>query len=95
MVIFAASQLSRDIEKDNQGKGRAPSLSDFKESGGIEEAADVAMLLQAQKKEETEEQKKIIVHILKHRNGPTGVVPFVFIKARTMFFEEEDEPPLL
>lgn len=95
MVIFAASQLSRDIEKDNQGKGRAPSLSDFKESGGIEEAADIAMLLQAQKKEETSEQKKIIVHILKHRNGPTGTVPFQFIKARTMFFEEEEDPAML
>lgn len=95
MVVFCASQLSRDIEKDNNGKGRAPSLSDFKESGGIEEAADIAMLLQAQKKEETPLQKKIIVHVLKHRNGPTGTVPFQFMKARTMFFEEEDEPDMM
>lgn len=91
IVIFIASQLSRDIEKNNDGKGRMPQLSDFKESGGIEEAADIAMLLQAFKTGETKEQRRIIVHVCKHRNGPQGKIPFIFKKMRTMFFEEEED----
>lgn len=92
IVVFCASQLNRDIEKEGS---RAPQLSDFKESGGIEEAADIALLLQGKKNEDFPDQKKIIMHILKHRNGPTGLVPFIFKKARTMFFEEESEPPMV
>jgi len=91
MVVFCASQLNRDIEKDNKGKGRSPNLSDFKESGGIEEACDIAILLQSVKKDETTDIKKITLHVCKHRNGPTGQIPFVFMKARTLFFEEETE----
>lgn len=87
MVVFCASQLNRDIEKDG---GRDPELSDFKESGGIEEAADIAILLQAKKKEETIFEKKITLHICKHRNGPTGKINYLFIKARTMFIEEDE-----
>lgn len=98
MVVIAASQLNRDVEKDGT---RAPQLSDFKESGGIEEACDIAMLLQGKKPTKGDDPKfidtfkKITVHICKHRNGPTGQVPFIFQKARTMFFEEEEAPPML
>lgn len=99
MVVFAASQLNRDIEKDS-AKGRPPNLSDFKESGGIEESADIAMLLQGKKPTKGDNpvfaltHKKITMHVCKHRNGPTGQVNFVFEKARTMFFEEEEDPLL-
>lgn len=98
MVVFAASQLNRDIEKDS-AKGRAPNLSDFKESGGIEESADIAMLLQGKKPTKGDNpnfaltHKKITMHICKHRNGPTGQINFVFEKGRTMFFEEDESDP--
>lgn len=92
LVVFAASQLNRDVEQDG---GRAPQLSDFKESGGIEESADIAILLQVKKKEETPEYRKIVMHVCKHRNGPTGRVNFVFEKARTVFYEEEETLTLI
>lgn len=92
IVVFAASQLNRDIEREGT---RPPQLSDFKESGGIEEAADIAILLQAKKNEDSFEQKGITMHICKHRSGPTGRIDFIFKKARTMFFEEQEAPPML
>lgn len=95
MVVLVASQLNRDIEKDNKGKGREPQLSDFKESGGIEEAADIAILLQAKRPGKNEppegDVRRVVLHVCKHRNGPTGKINFMFKKSRTQFYEEEDE----
>lgn len=93
IIVFVASQLNRDIERKD-AKGRAPNLSDFKESGGIEEACDIAFLLESKKNEETPLFKKIVLHICKHRSGPTGTVPLMFWKARTKFVEEEEAPPM-
>jgi replicative DNA helicase len=93
IIIFCASQLNRDIERDNKGKGRPPQLSDFKESGGIEESADIAIVLQGKTGKgviETKTEKDIVMHILKNRNGPIGRIPFKFIKYRTKFVEEVD-----
>jgi replicative DNA helicase len=89
--VIALSQLSRATE---QRTGNRPQLSDLRESGAIEQDADVVMflyredyyLMQQGKIDEAlqvEGQTDLIV--AKHRNGPTGLVPLMFHKAYTRF----------
>lgn len=93
------SQLNRDVEKE---KHRKPRLSDLRESGAIEQAADGVWMLYRPTKydDEAEENDAIAVNLLvaKQRNGPTGDVPLTFLKAYTRFesaakVSDEDIPP--
>lgn len=81
--ILALSQLSRDSEKSN----RKPKLSDLRESGAIEQDADVVILLYRDdyQNEEAEIKNQIELIIAKHRNGETGSVNLNFIKECTRF----------
>lgn len=81
--ILALSQLSRDSEKS----GRKPKLSDLRESGAIEQDADVVILLYREdyQNEEAEIKNQIELIIAKHRNGETGSVNLNFIKECTRF----------
>ena len=81
--ILALSQLSRDSEKS----GRKPKLSDLRESGAIEQDADVVILLYREdyQNEEAEIKNQIELIIAKHRNGETGSVELNFIKECTRF----------
>jgi replicative DNA helicase len=86
--VIAVAQLSRRVEQEQ----RRPRLSDLRESGAIEQDADLVLLLhRAQDFEESPEggaeagtEADLIV--AKHRNGPTGMVPLVFQK-RFLRFE--------
>jgi len=85
--VVALSQLSRGPE---QRTDKRPMLSDLRESGSIEQDADLVMFLYrpeyyaaAEKREELEGKAELIVS--KQRNGPTGVVPLYFQKAYTRF----------
>jgi replicative DNA helicase len=85
--VVALSQLSRGPE---QRTDKRPMLSDLRESGSIEQDADVVMFLYrpeyyapAEKKEELDGKAELIVS--KQRNGPTGVVSLFFQKAYTRF----------
>ncbi len=88
--IIVLSQLNRELEKD---KNRKPRLSDLRESGAIEQDADlVALLYKPNSGDEDEaasgaEQDAIPINLLiaKQRNGPTGDVPLTFLKAYTRF----------
>lgn len=77
--IIALSQLSRAVE---QRDGHKPRLSDLRDSGSIEQDADVVMFIHREDKtnyEKAKEQNKINhaqLIIAKHRNGPTGEVDF-------------------
>lgn len=86
--VIALSQLSRDIEK-RSGK---PRLSDLRDSGSIEQDADVVMFLHRNTDNlyEGEETAAIQTELLieKHRNGPTGKVKLSFNKKKATFFEE-------
>ena len=85
--VIALSQLSRGPE---QRTDKRPMLSDLRDSGSIEQDADVVMFLfrpeyyaSAENREEMEGKAELI--IAKQRNGPTGVVPLYFQKAYTRF----------
>lgn len=82
--VIALSQLSRKAE---ESKDRRPMMSDMRESGAIEQDADVVMLLYREDyyNKETERPNITDIIIAKHRNGPTGVVELYFAKEQTKF----------
>ncbi len=92
LPILALSQLNRGVEKR---KGEPPMLSDLRESGAIEQDADVVMFLHRPGEDrEGEPQQRgdvqeIELHIAKQRQGPTGVVELVFFKTNTFFAEKQ------
>ncbi|OGG37721.1 replicative DNA helicase [Candidatus Jorgensenbacteria bacterium GWA1_54_12] len=85
--VLALSQLSRAVEQ----RGDKPRLSDLRESGSIEQDADVVMLLHRRKHGasdddvDDEEQNQIEVNIAKHRNGPLGLVKLYFDAEKVSF----------
>jgi replicative DNA helicase len=77
------AQLNRDMEKD---KNRKPRLSDLRESGAIEQDADIiGMIYSAEDEPKNPEIVPVNLLIAKQRNGPTGDVGFTFFKAITRF----------
>jgi replicative DNA helicase len=76
--LIAISQLSRAVENRTD---HMPQLSDLRESGAIEQDADlVLLLLREEYYNQTEENKGIAkVNIAKQRNGPTGIVELAFL----------------
>lgn len=86
--ILTLCQLSREAEKETS----EPRLSHLRESGAIEQDADVVLMLYHDKKEEKESKKQkdpITVHlkIAKQRNGPTGIIDFSFHRKYQTFLE--------
>jgi len=78
--VLAVSQLSRAVEVRG---GKRPRLADLRESGSIEQDADVVMFIY-EKEEEKPENKTL--EIAKHRNGPTGILSLRFVKELISFF---------
>lgn len=89
--VIALSQLSRAPEL--RGDHR-PILSDLRESGAIEQDADIVMFLYRDEYYDPDSEKKNIgeVIIAKHRNGPTGTVDLVFLGEYTKFLNLERNP---
>ena len=84
--VLALSQLSRDVEK--RGGSKKPQLSDLRDSGAIEQDADMVIFLYreayyAQEGETVDPTSEVIV--AKNRNGPTGKVDLIFFKECARF----------
>ena len=84
--VIALSQLSRQPE---MRESREPRLSDLRESGAIEQDADLVLFLWREKEKGAEEGdtdgEVINLRLAKHRNGPTGEVKLWFRKTQTRF----------
>lgn len=82
--IMALSQLSRAVE---QTQDKRPALSHLRESGALEQDADLVMFIYREDYYNPESEKPGIAEIIiaKHRNGPTGSVELGFIKELTKF----------
>jgi replicative DNA helicase len=82
--IIALSQLSRAVEARSP---QIPKLSDLRESGSIEQDADIVMFLYREDREKPDTPNKNIieVHVAKHRNGPVGKISLYFDEKTTSF----------
>ena len=86
--VIVLAQVKREVESR---KDERPALSDLRESGSIEQDADLVLFLHRKKKKEGEEEqdtsagKEVDVIIAKNRNGPIGEVKLMFLPAYTRF----------
>ncbi len=82
--VLAAAQLSRAVE---QRSDKRPVLSDLRESGSLEQDADIVMFIYRPDQYEKDTVKANVAEIIvaKHRNGPVGSVELVFRGAQTKF----------
>ncbi|MBU6231111.1 replicative DNA helicase [Patescibacteria group bacterium] len=84
--VLALSQLSRAVEQ----RGGKPRLSDLRDSGSIEQDADVVMFIHREADQDNggrKEEAEIMIE--KHRNGPTGVAKLFFDSKKTTFLSME------
>ena len=93
LPVLALSQLNRDIDK-RSGKEKKPRLSDLRESGAIEQDADLIAFIhcpeiRGDEDPELGQDRQVELRVLKHRNGPTGDIPLYF-KAASATFEPRE-----
>jgi replicative DNA helicase len=81
--VVALSQLSRQVE--SRGKDARPQLSDLRESGAIEQDADVVLFIYRPRDDEGYLGSVAEVIIGKQRNGPTGIIKLAFVKEIVRF----------
>jgi replicative DNA helicase len=89
--VIALSQLSRSVE---QRQDKRPMMSDLRESGSIEQDADIVSFLYRDDYYNPESERKNIVEVIiaKQRSGPTGTVELVFLKNFNKFVSLERTP---
>lgn len=88
LPVLALSQLSRAVE--HRGGEKRPQLADLRDSGSIEQDADVVMFLW---KEDEEKQENVVLDIAKHRNGPLRSLKLYFRGDRIKFYGREMKRP--
>ena len=81
--VLALSQLNRAVESRPNAK---PLLSDLRDSGSLEQDADIVLLI-------NRNEDDIRLHVAKHRNGPVGNVDLIFDGSTQRFRERTDDDP--
>ena len=89
--VIALSQLNRDIE---QRKPPVPILSDLRDSGSLEQDADIVMFIYRGDIFEPNEPVGAQLLVAKQRNGPTGDVPLTFNASFVRFEERVERRPI-
>jgi len=87
--VVILSQLNREVEHRQGGR---PQLSDLRDSGAIEQDADIVMFIHRKMKpvmEGEEQDKSAELLVAKHRNGPTGIIPLWFEGEYALYRELE------
>ena len=91
--VLALSQLNRAVEKR---RGERPILADLRESGAIEQDADIVIFLHRPESEHEDgstnfesDVQEVELILAKHRQGPTGILGLVFFKRQTFFAERK------
>ena len=87
--ILALSQLNRELERRPD---KRPILADLRESGSIEQDADVVMFIYRDEiyNKDSKDKGTAELIVAKHRNGPTGMVTLTFLKELTKFESHSD-----
>lgn len=85
--VLVLSQLNRDVEK--RGKAARPQLSDLRDSGALEQDADIVMFLHRNEAQPGKPDTELI--FAKHRNGPLATIPMKFDGPTTRYLEVERE----
>jgi replicative DNA helicase len=86
--VIALSQLNRGVE--TRGGNKNPTLADLRESGAIEQDADVIIFLYRDSKDEMDGRGRVVVDIAKQRNGPTDKITLTFLDYCTRFVDASD-----
>ena len=94
--VIAISQLSRSVEQRND---KQPMLSDLRESGAIEQDADIVMFLYredyykkpGEQEERADVNEVVDLNLAKHRNGSVGHISLVFNKSISAFYNHIEE----
>jgi|TARA_R110000824_G_scaffold116455_5_gene267905 replicative DNA helicase len=84
VCVLALSQLNRAVEHRTNAK---PLLSDLRDSGSLEQDADIVLLI-------SRDEDDIILHVAKHRNGPVGNIDLIFDGATQRFRERTGTDPV-
>lgn len=79
--VMALAQLNRNVE--NRGHGAKPMLADLRDSGAIEQDADLVIFIHRDKDASEDSVAEILLS--KHRNGPTAAIPVSWLKQRATF----------
>lgn len=92
--VLALSQLSRQPEA-RKGDQRKPQLADLRDSGSLEQDADVVIMLYREELYDRDTERKGIADVIlaKQRNGPTGEFPLVFLPDHMTFANYTGAPP--
>jgi replicative DNA helicase len=93
LPVLALSQLSRESEKRRGARDRLPQLHDLRDSGAIEQDADIVAFIHRERSDEAanatgpRQPQEAILCIRKHRNGPTGNIDMLFRGDYTEFVD--------